>query len=53
MICIIISCSRAVAWIVEHRTRGDIPVCDPHAHLMRQAGVVANGELAEEVCAHA
>ena len=53
IVCIIISCTRAAVWIVDHRSRGDIPVCDPHMQLMREAGVVRDATLSEEVCAHA
>jgi len=51
--CVIISCTRAAVWIVEHTSRGEIAVCDPHAQLMREAGVVHTGSLSEEVCVHA
>jgi hypothetical protein len=51
--CVIISCTRAAVWIVEHSSRGHITVCNPHLQLMREAGVVHSGSLSEEVCVHA
>ena len=51
--CVIISCTRAAVWIAEHTSGGEITVCNPHAQLMREAGVVNIGSLSEEVCVHA